>query len=148
MDLYNINEATLFPELEHQLNYIRYANRDQVRTVPDFIKYERKIVPKVTNVYLDKNEINNYIISNLQEILSEVVNETDIKEIAAILKNNFSIDWYKRDNILSKMRMSIATYYSSTGSSKIKSKRKAMQIIDLISKSVEKFISLTSESGD
>ena len=43
------------------------------------------------------------------------------------------------------MRMSIATYYSSTGSSKIKSKRKAMQIIDLISKSVEKFISLTSE---
>lgn len=148
LDLYNINEATLFPELEHQLNYIRYANRDQVRTVPDFIKYERKIVPKVTNVYLDKNEINNYIISNLQEILSEVVNETDIKEIAAILKNNFSIDWYKRDNILSKMRMSIATYYSSTGSSKIKSKRKAMQIIDLISKSVEKFISLTSESGD
>lgn len=40
LDLYNINEATLFPELEHQLSYIKYINSGNVLAVADFEKYD------------------------------------------------------------------------------------------------------------
>ena len=69
LDLYNINEATLFPELEHQLSYIKYANRNQVRAVADFTKYVGEITPNVTKIYLDESELNSFIIDNLHEIL-------------------------------------------------------------------------------
>lgn len=38
LDLYNINEATLFPELEHQLSYIKYVNSGKTQVVANFEK--------------------------------------------------------------------------------------------------------------
>lgn len=62
LDLYNINEATLFPELEHQLNYIRYANADFTQSVTEFSKYEDNHVVTKSDVYIDDGELNQYVI--------------------------------------------------------------------------------------
>lgn len=43
LDLLGINESTLFPELEHQLNYIKFIHQDQTHPVSDFINMKRII---------------------------------------------------------------------------------------------------------
>ena len=87
LDLYNINEATLFPELEHQLNYIRCVNGDKVK-VEDFNQYEEKFMTHV-KIYILMIVFNNYIINNLPKALENVVNPYDIEEIINILKTKF-----------------------------------------------------------
>ena len=62
--MYNINEATLFPELEHQLNYIRYANADFTQSVTEFSRYEDDNVVTNLSVCVNNNELDKYIIKN------------------------------------------------------------------------------------
>lgn len=148
LDFYNINEATLFPELEHQLSYIRYANCSHVKTVPDFAKYEEEIKFQSINIFMDTSKINRYIIDKLPVILKEVVNTTDIQKISDILNDNFVVDWHTKGSVISKMRMDITSYYVKMVNNKDDSKAKATQIMNLITDAVNEFISLNSESGD
>lgn len=148
LDLYNINEATLFPELEHQLNYIKYANSEYVKTVGDFTKYEEDHLSDNKAIYANENELNSYIIKHIRDILNGAVDDSDINDIAGILESNFSVDWYKREVILSKMRRSIAGYYFSKTNDKNISKEKSIKIIELLNDAVNQFTLSNRESGE
>lgn len=88
LDLYNINEATLFPELEHQLSYIKYANRNQVNPVTDFTKYEEDSVSAMQDIGTRQPELEQYIIDNFSEEFKEVVGIDDVKEVLNIMAAN------------------------------------------------------------
>lgn len=148
LDLYNINEATLFPELEHQLNYIKYANHNQVNPVADFIKYEEDIVIAVQDVGLDQPELDKYILDNFDEKFKEIIENDDVKDVSDLIKNHFTVDWYKRQSVLSKMKMSITGYYFVKCKSKDSAKQKAEQIMALLNQIVEDFILATNERGE
>lgn len=149
LDLYNINEATLFPELEHQLNYIRFVNKEHVQSVSDFSKYGEKVENNNLSISLDDdNELNNHLTNNMGNILCNVVSSEDFEEIKSIIQNSFTIDWYKRNNELSKMKMAITGYYCAKNKDKIESKEKANTIINKINDEVKKYISSHIESGE
>lgn len=148
LDLYNINEATLFPELEHQLSYIKYANRNQVNPVTDFIKYEEESVIAVQDIGLEQPELDKYIIENFDDKFKEIIENNDVNEILNLVKNHFTVDWYKRQPVLSKMKMSITGYYFVKCQSKDSAKQKAEQIMALLNRIVEEFILATNERGE
>ena len=115
LDLYNINEATLFPELEHQLSYIKYANRNQVNPVADFTKYEEESASNKQDIGVKQPELEQYIafydaLTKPQAIKDFYENEELIaitKELADTLRRNKTIDWQKRESARAKMRMLI-----------------------------------------
>lgn len=148
LDLYNINEATLFPELEHQLNYIKYVNRNQVNSVTDFTKYEEDSVSALQNIGIKQSELEQYILDNFDDKLKEVIENDDIKEVLNIIKNHFTVDWYKRKPLLSKMNMSITGYYFIKYQSKDSAKQKAEQIMTLLKQIVEDYITAMNERGE
>lgn len=148
LDLYNINEATLFPELEHQLSYIKYANRNQVNPVTDFTKYEEDSASTMQDIGTKQAELEQYILDNFDDEFKEVIENDDIKEVLNILKSHFTVDWYKRRNVLSKMNMSITRYYFTKCQSKDSAKQKAEQIMILLKQIVEGFITGTNERGE
>lgn len=149
LDLYNINEATLFPELEHQLSYIKYINREHVQAVSDFVKHEEKEKTNENNVSLDNEKLNEYLINNLKNKLKTTVADEDFKEIKSIIQNNLTIDWYKRNNALSKIRMKIAGYYLEKSKDTKGSKEKADSIVTLLNEIVKEFVTEPYiESGD
>lgn len=148
LDLYNVNEATLFPELEHQLSYIKYANRNQVNPVTDFIKYEEDIVIAVQDVGLGQPELDKYILDNFDDKFKEIIENDDVKDVSDLIKNLFTVDWYKRQSVLSKMKMSIMGYYFVKCKSKDSAKQKAEQIMALLNQIVEDFILATNERGE
>ena len=148
LDLYNINEATLFPELEHQLSYIKYANRNQVNPVTDFIKYEEDMVSIVQDVGLEQPELDKYIVASFDDKFKGIIENDDIKEVLNLVKNHFTVDWYKRQPVLSKMKMAITGYYFVKCRSKHSAKQKAEQIMELLSQIVEEFIWASNERGE
>ena len=149
LDMYNINEATLFPELEHQLNHIRHINQSHAQSVADFSKYEEECID-ITNqekASLDDSNINNYIINELPHILDSVVSYEDIDKIKGIIANHFSVDWYKRPPILSKIRMSITGYFFNKTQNKEEAKSKAMQISAIVEKTISEYIAKTESEA-
>ncbi len=148
LDLYNINEATLFPELEHQLSYIKYANRNQVNPVTDFIKYEENIVIEVQDVGLEQPKLDKYILDNFDDKFKDIIENNDLSEVSNVIKNHLTVDWYKRQPVLSKIKMSITGYYFVKFQSKESAKQKAEQIMALLNRIVEDFIIATNERGE
>lgn len=148
LDLYNINEATLFPELEHQLSYIKYANRNQVNPVTDFTKYEEDSVSAIQDIGTKQPELDKYILDNFDDKFKEVLEKDEVQDVLNIIEKLFTIDWYKREKILSKMKMSITEYYFTKCQSKARAKQKAEQIMILLNQIVGDFIMSTNERGD
>lgn len=148
LDLYNINEATLFPELEHQLNYIRFINEEHVQSVSDFSKYDEKVESNNLDISLVNEELNNHLTKNMGNILCDVVSPEEFEEIKSIIQNSFSIDWYKRNNELSKMKMAITGYYYNKIKDKKESKEKANTIINKINEEVKKYTISAIEKGE
>lgn len=148
LDLYNINEATLFPELEHQLNYIRYANADFTQSVTEFSRYEDDNVVTNLSVCVNNNELDKYIIDELKTKLCNVVEIVDIQEIRRLIESNFVIDWYKRDNIKSKIKNSITEYYFDKNKNREEAKSKANGIMAVLNDEVKAFIESKQKSGE
>lgn len=139
LDLYNINEATLFPELEHQLNYIRSVNEEYTQSVAEFFRYEEKEIKEDMDIYIDDDELNQYVISNLEEKLKDIVEKDSFEEIKSVIESNMDVDWYKR-NSRGKIVNKIARYYRAKGKDKEEAKKKAKEIINIINKEVKSFI--------
>ena len=81
---------------------------------------------------------------NLKRLLSE----EDVKEVLNIIKEHFTVDWYKRNPILSKINMSITGYYLKKCQSRDVAKQKAEQIVTLLNQMVEDFITAMNERGE
>lgn len=148
LDLYNINEATLFPELEHQLNYIRYANADFTQSVTEFSKYEDNHVVTKSDVYIDDGELNQYVIDVLEMKLCGIVDKEDIKEIKRLIGLNFDVDWYKRSSSGSRIKNSITGYYFVKNKNREESKSKANEIMAVLNDEVKAFIAAKYKGGE
>ena len=148
LDLYNINEATLFPELEHQLNYIRYANADFTQSVTEFSKYEDNHVVTKSDVYIDDGELNQYVIDVLEMKLCGIVDKEDIKEIKRLIELNFDVDWYKRSSSGSRIKNSITGYYFVKTKNREESKSKANEIMAVLNDEVKAFIAAKYKGGE
>ena len=148
LDLYNINEATLFPELEHQLNYIRYANADFTQSVTEFSKYEDNHVVTKSDVYIDDGELNQYVIDVLEMKLCGIVDKEDIKEIKRLIESIFDVDWYKRSSSGSRIKNSITGYYFVKNKNREESKSKANEIMAVLNDEVKAFIAAKYKGGE
>lgn len=148
LDLYNINEATLFPELEHQLSYIKHINNENVQAVSDFEKYESFIKEDRIIQIFDNDGLDNYIINNLPTILNNIALSDDVDQLSEIIRNNLAVDWYKRETIISKMRRAISGYYSQKGKTPKEAAIISKRIIELLKQNVKDYIELYVESGE
>lgn len=81
-----------------------------------------------------------YILDNFDDQFKGIIGEEDVKEVLNIIKEHFTVDWYKRNPILSKIIMSITGYYFKKYESRDVAKQKAEQIVTLLSQMVEDFI--------
>lgn len=79
LDFVNINEGTLFPELEHQMSHIkRMGTRSVTELIPEFIKYE-------FHTFIDTSDVNNGYTFTLGEedietIIRGYVKDYELKE--------------------------------------------------------------------
>lgn len=110
LDFLNINEATLFPELEHQLVYLqnkKHPDPGQVETYEDFLDKVHSVEPPfVDEVTTPKAEPH----PNIQKIVCENLPESSelTQQITRVLETGTSvIDWWKKDSVVSRINRDI-----------------------------------------
>ncbi len=129
LNQYGINEARLFPELEHQLKYIRSEYGNNTKSVSSFEKYNEHFNSR------DNNSFDNVKISIKQ--IEEVVNgyglRNDIADaIINVFNENNVTDWFKRESILSKIRISISKILLKDKNDRQEAERKASEILNKV----------------
>lgn len=126
LDFLNVNEATLFPELEHQMLYIQKQVKTPVGTVEEYIKYARKPKEKyITNFDKAIPDVESVLKSIFQDLSAE-----RISEISNAISNDIKvIDWQLKDSIISHMRRVITKILSETFSA-VDAKSRANEIIE------------------
>ena len=116
LNICNINESTLFPELEHQLKYIKTTNEKVSFDAPDFEKFvEESINIDKSDIVYDKNPD---FENSLCEYLESIIDKASSKDIYESIINQFVIDWYKKETIISKIKKNIIKVAVSNGKTK------------------------------
>lgn len=112
LDFLNINEATLFPELEHQLTYLKNRKTihyDSVEPLKMFVFEETKTQKQVQVQEAESNGIYYEPKPDVEKIVSEFIIDADVaKTIANNIKDALLLpDWWCRDSVLSQITRDI-----------------------------------------
>lgn len=116
LDFFNVNEATLFPELEHQMRYIQSQAKNPVGTVETFITYHRSRIS-----HIKSHSVGKITLRKIEKIVKESLNNVSQSDINKISKSIYEetriIDWFKKESSLSAIRRvvtkNIVDYYSA-----------------------------------
>lgn len=102
LDFFNINEATLFPELEHQMTYIKQRNIPISGIVPPFIRFNASEDNEMSQAdYNNRNPNIRKIIDSLAHNVTSAKREVLVKDIEEMVQ---LVDWKQKDSIRSKIR--------------------------------------------
>jgi hypothetical protein len=129
----SISEANLFPELEYQLRYIRKHNEQLKRAVSCFEKFQKRELDRPNDLEIE-DEID-------IEIIKESINEMNlgqeiVNDIMTVFMENQTVDWLKRDSVLSRIKISICKKLKENNCSKEEAEKISKSIIDNI---IEKY---------
>lgn len=102
LDFFNINEATLFPELEHQMTYIKQRNIPVSGIVPSFIRFDASEDADIPSLdYNDKIPNIRKIIESLANTVSSGTQDSLVSAIEEMLQ---LVDWKQKDSIKSQIK--------------------------------------------
>ncbi len=102
LDFFNINEATLFPELEHQMTYIKQRNVSISGIVPTFIQFD--ISEDSDSPLLDYNDKEPNVIKIVETLASKVSTDIQNSLVATIEEFVQLVDWKQKDSIRSQIK--------------------------------------------
>lgn len=131
LDFCNVNEGALFPELEHQMTYIKRVKVNNGGEVESFTKIDinngLNAVSQIQKEY-DEDEL----LEIIDKVLKSSVNKVLFDECKVAILENMAVDWYRRDSILSKIRIALTSALSNYGMDRAEAKRIATIIVDNI----------------
>lgn len=108
LDFLNINEGSLFPELEHQMSHVKRIGAKNIQEIiPEFIKYEMQDLNPQNDTSDEKiRRINK---DDIEHIIGKYVKVKSLSDniLQEILKAQEYPDWYKKDTTKSSLRNSI-----------------------------------------
>ena len=135
LDFYNINEAALFPELEHQLNYVASSNKKFAKGADDYLGIIKNEV-LVENAKEPTTDAEQFLKEHAVELVKKNVENTKYaNEIAKIILDNATVDWHNRDSVKAKLVAEIKRFYVQQGYTQQQSKRNAKGIVDKLTNS-------------
>lgn len=114
LDLYNINEGSLFPELEHQMSYIRKrsflvgtSQVGQFSRVQEIDDYEGNDKGSIFLEDFDPEKIFSSVLSQ------HCIPSAYVQETLDALKSDLCLDWYQKESVISTMRLHLTKLFST-----------------------------------
>lgn len=132
LDFYNINEATLFPELEHQLKYVANSNKKFAKGTEEYLGIIKNEVLEepAKEPHIDSQQ---FLKEYAAEIIKQIVKEPEyVDEITEVVLQNAAVDWYNRDNVKARLIAKITRFYVQKRYAIPQAKRTAKKIIDTL----------------
>lgn len=139
LDFYNINEGALFPELEHQMTYIKEIHAQ--RLAPTVGQFAKVTYPSSNESLLPLVDVSDTDVDRIiRDVLHKSINPVLFDDCYVAICENMAIDWYRKENILSKMRIVLAdAIQRNSQTNRITAKNSAQQIISQIVARISEF---------
>lgn len=111
----NINEATLFPELEHQMVYVKASYLKRTLPATEFFNAisQGHVIDSYEDISAKGIEDDYMVMANV--LKKYISNDTIYQECMDILKKDLVVDWNKRGNIIGKLRIDIKRILAKFG---------------------------------
>lgn len=110
LDFFNINESTMFPELEHQMTYLQQKSRTGFEESPEFEPYNMPVLIK-KEPFVQEELLYNDRVPNVKNVIESVVPgiPENLKVLleSLIKERTAQIDWKAKEQIRSKIRLDI-----------------------------------------
>lgn len=108
LDFLNINEATLFPELEHQLTYLQHRKLPEPGAVEAYERFEEDVSADSSEntTYVDISIANEEPHPDVDNIVNRLLSEHPemVDAVISSVKENMSaIDWWKKESAISRI---------------------------------------------
>lgn len=114
LDLYNINEGSLFPELEHQLSYIRQkrflVGASQIGQFNRVQEMNDQEGTDKSSIFLDDVDTEKIFLSVLSQ---HSIPLAYIQEALDTLKSDLCLDWYQKESVISTMRLHLTKLFAT-----------------------------------
>lgn len=140
LDFLNINEATLFPEFEHQLLYLK-SKKSVVEDDPEYyVPFMQKGTAE-SSIEEPEPEVDTEPSPNVAKIINEIligVPQSQEKVQRIISEGLLNVDWWLKDTILSQIKRDI-TRELQTSQSMVTSKKLANKIVDCLTSPGEEY---------
>lgn len=107
LDFLNINEASLFPELEHQMSHIKRVGTQNIESVPEFMKFNfRMAEPVVENTEFVKERMES---EDINRIVAKHIQSKEIQNIVCGIIQKYADfpDWYKKESTVSALKIAL-----------------------------------------
>lgn len=116
LDLYNINEGSLFPELEHQLSYLEAVKENQNQSEVGLYEELSHPINNEDGVPHTEKETNQEIKdkdSAITSIIKKHINDKKLgKEIYQIITSQTKyIDWFLKETSISELKINIKRFF-------------------------------------
>lgn len=107
LDFLNINEASLFPELEHQMSHIKRAGTQNIESVPEFTKFTSRIAEPVAEKMESVNE--RIESQDINSIVAKYIQSKEIQNIVCGIIQKYADfpDWYKKESTVSALKIAL-----------------------------------------
>lgn len=123
LDFIGINESTLFPELEHQMNYLQRNTRVATGKVPAFVRYlyadNGKVATDIPDAEIERRVDERKDVCNFKKTIEFFVDPQDKNLIQAIedeiAKASKSLDWFKKESIVSALKTRLKRIFIEQG---------------------------------
>jgi hypothetical protein len=103
LDFFNVNEATLFPEFEHQMRYIQGQIYPNVGTIEEYKQFVRMELREPIVFDRETPDVSNILEKTLPKISQDI-----FEQVKSDIENGVStLDWRQKDSVLSGLRRSI-----------------------------------------
>ena len=133
LDFYNINEGALFPELEHQMTYVKnFKSSKTYLETGSFAKVDTEYKSEEDKSPVEQKELTEKETVEIIENALTGVNKLLRDECKLAILENMSVDWYRRETVLSKMRIALTEVLCKYQTDRVASKITATSIVNKI----------------
>ena len=134
LDFCNINEGSLFPELEHQMSHIKNKNVNTTdMSVGEFLKIDntKYMSEQKQQAYLTIMKTDEEIEDIVRDELAKAVRPELVEICLKAVLDNLSIDWYHKETVQSKIRSELTkTIAKNENVTRATAYKKSQSILD------------------
>ena len=132
LNLYNVNEGALFPELEHQMTYIKQSQGNKPAKEPGLFSplvFDSEERVQVANQRAITDE---EVLQIIESVLRKSVNKLLYDDCRIAVEDSLSVDWYLRETKTSRVVLALTDAMGKYGMPRFEAKRDADIIVNKI----------------
>lgn len=132
LNLYNVNEGALFPELEHQMTYIKQSQGNKPAKEPGLFSplvFDSEERVQIANQRAITDE---EVLQIIESVLRKSVNKVLYDDCRIAVEDSLSVDWYLRETKTSRVVLALTDAMGKYGMPRFEAKRDADIIVNKI----------------